>query len=66
MLARHDRQVNWYSVPKQVESVALLRNYDFLFLLPAHGRRLRLRDAEERSRAFQDFLQREGYAVAAH
>jgi glyoxylase-like metal-dependent hydrolase (beta-lactamase superfamily II) len=34
------RSVSWYSWPQQIESVALLLNYDFEWVLPGHGRRV--------------------------
>lgn len=39
---------NWYSVPLQVESVAKLLQYDFLHVLPGHGRPMTFRDAAHR------------------
>eukprot|EP00878_Enallax_costatus_P030597 GHUV01033344.1.p2 GENE.GHUV01033344.1~~GHUV01033344.1.p2 ORF type:complete len:106 (-),score=37.47 GHUV01033344.1:769-1086(-) len=54
---------NWYSVPKQVESVRKLLDYDWLHVLPAHGRPVHLRDSLHRLQAVTALLQRHGAEV---
>jgi hypothetical protein len=54
------RDYNWYSVPKQVDSVRILLNYDFLYVLPGHGRPRRMRDAAHRLQLINDLLEHEG------
>lgn len=39
---------NWYSVPEQVRSVQKLLQYDFLHVLPGHGRPAHIKDATQR------------------
>lgn len=55
----------WHSVPMQVESVAKLLQYDFLHVLPGHGRRLHLRDAAHRLRAITNLVEHHRAAAAA-
>ncbi|GIL48345.1 hypothetical protein Vafri_4623 [Volvox africanus] len=40
---------NWYSVPEQLRSVTKLLQYDWLHVLPAHGRRAHFPDATARN-----------------
>jgi glyoxylase-like metal-dependent hydrolase (beta-lactamase superfamily II)/ferredoxin len=42
------KSVCWYSWPKQLESIAKLRHYDFSWILPGHGQRVRQSPAENR------------------
>jgi len=59
---------NWYSVPTQLESVAKLLDYDWLHVLPGHGKPATLRDAPHRLAAVSTLLQKYGAsrpAVAA-
>jgi hypothetical protein len=53
--------LNWCSVPLQLASVARLLHYDFLAVLPGHGRRRHLRDAAHRLQAVGELLARHGY-----
>ncbi|WIA16117.1 hypothetical protein OEZ85_012836 [Tetradesmus obliquus] len=54
------KDFNWYSVPRQLESVRDLLQYDWLHVLPGHGRPVHLRDALHRLQAVNALLQREG------
>ena len=57
------RNVNWYSVPVQLESVKkLLEVGDFLHILPGHGRRTSFDDVTERDAALKQLLVEEGYS----
>ena len=56
------RRYNWHSVEKQVQSVAKIKDFPFLHLLPGHGRPGHFRDSEERNKLFSDALRAEGYA----
>ncbi|GLC46394.1 hypothetical protein PLESTB_001520600 [Pleodorina starrii] len=56
---------NWYSVPEQLRSVAKLLQYDWLHVLPAHGRRAHLRDATARLAAVSNLLRNHGADGAA-
>lgn len=47
---------NWYSVPKQVSSVAKLKSLDFLTVLPGHGRIAQFHNAEEREQAITNLV----------
>lgn len=51
---------NWYSVPTQLSSVAKLLQYDWLHVLPGHGRMAHLRDASHRLEAITNLLQKHG------
>ncbi|MGH7328652.1 MAG: MBL fold metallo-hydrolase, partial [Polyangiaceae bacterium] len=42
------RSVCWYSWPKQLESIEKLRQYDFSWILPGHGQRIRQSPAENK------------------
>lgn len=53
------RSVSWYSWPQQVESVALLLNYDFEWVLPGHGRRVHA-DRNQMKVYLQECLKRIG------
>ena len=58
----HCRRYNWFSVEKQVESVAKIKDFPFLHLLPGHGRPGHFENASERNQLFSDALSSEGYA----
>ncbi|KAG9442306.1 hypothetical protein H6P81_018160 [Aristolochia fimbriata] len=47
---------NWYSVPKQIESVRKLLDYEFEWILPGHGRRAKFRDTQEKDSAVKALL----------
>ena len=49
-------EFNWYSVPIQLQSVAKLLDYDWLHVLPGHGRPVTLRDATHRLAAVSALL----------
>jgi glyoxylase-like metal-dependent hydrolase (beta-lactamase superfamily II) len=51
---------NWYSVPLQVQSVQKLLQYDFLHVLPGHGRQIHLKDAAHRLKAVGDLVMKYG------
>ena len=51
---------NWYSVPEQVNSIRKLLDYDFLHVLPGHGRPGHLRDAAHRVQLVESLLREEG------
>jgi hypothetical protein len=53
---------NFYSVGEQLESVRklLLGRYDFLHVLPGHGRPGHMRDAAHRLELLQGLLREEG------
>jgi glyoxylase-like metal-dependent hydrolase (beta-lactamase superfamily II)/ferredoxin len=53
------RSVSWYSWPQQIESVALLLNYDFEWVLPGHGRRVHA-NARQMKAYLQECLNRIG------
>lgn len=57
------KEFNWYSFDKQLVSVQALLNWDWLHVLPGHGRRAHLRDAVHRLRAVHDLLQKHGALV---
>lgn len=61
------RAYNWHSVPQQLESVhkLLAGGYDFLHVLPGHGRAARLRDAAHREAELRALLEAEGWRPAA-
>lgn len=50
-------------MPGQLASVAKLLQYDWLHVLPGHGRPSHLRDAAHRLEAVSKLLQRHGYSV---
>eukprot|EP00882_Tetradesmus_deserticola_P006364 GHRQ01006693.1.p1 GENE.GHRQ01006693.1~~GHRQ01006693.1.p1 ORF type:complete len:352 (+),score=131.49 GHRQ01006693.1:263-1318(+) len=54
------KDFNWFSVPKQLDSVRKLLAYDWLHVLPCHGRPVHLRDAMHRLQAVNALLQQEG------
>uniref|UniRef100_A0A383W828 Metallo-beta-lactamase domain-containing protein n=1 Tax=Tetradesmus obliquus TaxID=3088 RepID=A0A383W828_TETOB len=54
------KDFNWYSVPRQLESMRQLLQYDWLHVLPCHGRPVHLRDALHRLQAMNELLVREG------
>ncbi|CAL5223898.1 g6494 [Coccomyxa viridis] len=51
---------NWYSVPKQVESVRKLLPYDFVNICPGHGRPGHLKDAAHKEELINELLDSEG------
>ncbi|KAG1677467.1 hypothetical protein FOA52_001923 [Chlamydomonas sp. UWO 241] len=56
---------NWYDVSTQLASVSKLLDYNWLTVLPGHGRRWHGRDAEHRLRAVAGVVERRGERVAA-
>ncbi|KAL2635210.1 hypothetical protein R1flu_006689 [Riccia fluitans] len=44
---------NWFSVEKQLESFEALTSYNFTWLLPGHGRRLKFQDVDEKNAAIR-------------
>ncbi|CAL8463636.1 g3170 [Coccomyxa elongata] len=54
------KDYNWYSVPEQIESVRKLLHYDFLHVLPGHGRPRSIKDAAHRLQLIHDLLEHEG------
>ncbi|KXZ42833.1 hypothetical protein GPECTOR_115g327 [Gonium pectorale] len=54
------KDFNWYDFPLQLASVAKLLQYDWLHVLPAHGRRMHLRDAAARLAAVSTLLMKHG------
>jgi len=56
---------NWFSVPIQLDSVAKLLQYDWLRVLPGHGRPAFLRDAAHRLEAVSKLLQRHNHSTDA-
>ncbi|KAG2488220.1 hypothetical protein HYH03_013214 [Edaphochlamys debaryana] len=54
------KDFNWYDFPQQLKSVAKLLQYDWLHVLPAHGRRARFRDAAARLASVSRLLQSHG------
>ncbi|KAG2424776.1 hypothetical protein HXX76_014200 [Chlamydomonas incerta] len=55
----------WHDFRQQLRSVAGLLQYDWLHVLPAHGRRAHLRDAAARLAAVSRLLQQHGAAAEA-
>jgi glyoxylase-like metal-dependent hydrolase (beta-lactamase superfamily II)/ferredoxin len=53
------RGVNWYSIPKQIESVRKLIPVDFLWLLPGHGRRYHFESDEDRRQKLENLVAQE-------
>ncbi|KAF8073027.1 morn3 [Scenedesmus sp. PABB004] len=58
-------EFNWYSVPQQLESVRKLLQWDWLHVLPGHGRPAHLRDAAHRLAAVSQLLEAHGAAAGA-
>lgn len=54
----------WFSVPMMLDSVAKLLEYDWLTVLPGHGRRCHLRDAAHRLRAVSTLLAKHHHQVS--
>lgn len=54
---------NWFSVPQQLDSVHKLLDYDWLHVLPGHGRPVHLKDSLHRLQAVTALLQRHGVEV---
>ncbi|KAF3641983.1 CASP-like protein, putative isoform 1 [Capsicum annuum] len=48
---------NKLSVPKQLNSVKLMLDLDFEWILPGHGRRAKFRDVEEKNSSLRAFLE---------
>ncbi|KAL4451175.1 hypothetical protein ABPG77_009247 [Micractinium sp. CCAP 211/92] len=59
------RAYNWHSVEQQLDSVAKLRDLDFLHILPGHGRRWQAADAADRQRHIDELLAAEGWRGGA-
>jgi len=55
---------NWYSVPEQVKSVRKLLDYDFLHVLPGHGRPAHIKDAGQRLKWLTSLLAQHQSLVA--
>lgn len=55
------RAYNWYNVDLQLESVAKLLHYDFLHVLPGHGRRISFSDIDTSKTAIRHLLQEEKF-----
>lgn len=53
------RHYNWFSVSKQVKSVAKLIPLDFTWILPGHGRRCRFENLEEKNAKLEALVHRE-------
>jgi glyoxylase-like metal-dependent hydrolase (beta-lactamase superfamily II) len=51
------RAYNWYSWPKQIESMRLLANESFEWVLPGHGQRVQL-NRVEMQRQMHDLVER--------
>ncbi|KAK5795489.1 putative ymaE [Gossypium arboreum] len=51
---------NKYSVPKQVDSVQKLIQFDFDWIIPGHGRRIQFKDVQEKNTILEAFV-REKY-----
>ncbi|KAL8252773.1 hypothetical protein R6Q59_036466 [Mikania micrantha] len=47
---------NFYSVPTQLESVALLLELEFEWILPGHGRRVAFKNVEDKNASLKAFL----------
>ncbi|KAK3031159.1 hypothetical protein RJ639_035182 [Escallonia herrerae] len=47
---------NWYSVPMQLNSVRMLLELDFEWILPGHGRKVGFADMEDKNSALEAFL----------
>lgn len=54
---------NWFSVPRQVESVRKLLYYDWLHVMPGHGRPVHLHDSMHRLKAVTALLTKHGAEV---
>ncbi|MCD7455941.1 hypothetical protein HAX54_030228 [Datura stramonium] len=48
---------NKFSVPKQLNSVKLMLDLDFEWILPGHGRRTKFRDVEDKNSSLRAFLE---------
>ena len=59
------REYNWHSVSQQLDSLHKLLQYDFLHVLPGHGRRASYADADSMKRAIHEVLQAEGWSQPA-
>ncbi|XP_026401427.1 uncharacterized protein LOC113297217 isoform X1 [Papaver somniferum] len=49
-------QYNHYSVPLQIESVQMLLDFEFEWILPGHGRRVEFEDTQQKNEAIKTFL----------
>ncbi|KAI7738480.1 hypothetical protein M8C21_030394 [Ambrosia artemisiifolia] len=47
---------NFYSVPIQLDSVAMLLELEFEWILPGHGRRVAFKDVDEKNASLKAFL----------
>ncbi|MEW5318489.1 MAG: hypothetical protein WDW38_009707 [Sanguina aurantia] len=52
------KDFNWWSFPEQLKSVEKLLKWDFLRVLPGHGRMALLKDSSQRMQAVSNLLQR--------
>lgn len=59
------RAYNWHSVAQQLDSVAKLRDLDFLHILPGHGRRWQAAGAADRQHRIDELLAAEGWRGGA-
>jgi hypothetical protein len=50
-------------MPIQLDSVAKLLQYDWLHVLPGHGRPAHMRDATHRLKAVSDLMQRHNHST---
>eukprot|EP00879_Flechtneria_rotunda_P000416 GHRR01000510.1.p1 GENE.GHRR01000510.1~~GHRR01000510.1.p1 ORF type:complete len:346 (+),score=81.89 GHRR01000510.1:166-1203(+) len=57
------KDFNWYSVPEQVKSVRKLLDYDWLHVLPGHGRPAHLKDSMQRLKAVTHLVDKFGETV---
>eukprot|EP00270_Netrium_digitus_P000241 TRINITY_DN1022_c0_g1_i2.p1 TRINITY_DN1022_c0_g1~~TRINITY_DN1022_c0_g1_i2.p1 ORF type:complete len:364 (+),score=89.37 TRINITY_DN1022_c0_g1_i2:209-1300(+) len=53
------RNVNWFSVERQLESVRKMLPLDFVWLLPGHGRRYHFASMEEKNQQLQSLIEKE-------
>jgi len=60
------RSVCWYSWPEQVRSLAKLREFSFRWVLPGHGRRLRVESSEEMRDLLTHLLEQIGPVSSRH
>ena len=55
------RAYNWYNVDLQLESVFKLLEYDFMHILPGHGRRISFPDIATTKAAIKHLLDEENF-----
>ncbi|MGM7466750.1 MBL fold metallo-hydrolase, partial [Escherichia albertii] len=56
-----EEDYNWYSVPLQLQSVKILLDLDFLWILPGHGRRVSYKEVDEKNSALKAFLESKNF-----